>query len=64
MVIPANSTEAIRAHHDKKLPMCPRCKTQLDDRIPRGFFVKTILFFLPLKRYICYRCQRKRYVLK
>lgn len=46
----------------KGRPLCPKCKTELDNRVPRGFFVKHILFFLPLKRYVCYKCQRKRYV--
>ncbi|MBB6109928.1 hypothetical protein SAMN05421821_105350 [Mucilaginibacter lappiensis] len=63
MVIPVNSIESIGSK-GKKLPLCPKCKAQLDDRVPRGFFVKTILFFLPLKRYICYRCQRKTYILQ
>jgi len=48
----------------RKAPLCPRCKSELDTRIPRGFFVKKILFFLPIKRYMCYKCQRKRYVLR
>jgi ribosomal protein L37AE/L43A len=47
----------------RKYPLCPKCKTELDNRISRGFLVKKFLFFLPLKRYICYKCQRKRYVL-
>lgn len=48
----------------KKAPVCPRCKSELDNRVPRGFLVKKFLFFLPLKRYMCYKCQRKRYVLR
>jgi hypothetical protein len=63
MVIPANSIESIRSQ-SKKVHLCPKCKTQLDDRVPRGFFVKNLFFFIPLKRYICYRCQRKRYILQ
>ncbi|MDN5287567.1 MAG: hypothetical protein JWR38_3841 [Mucilaginibacter sp.] len=61
MGIQANSNEPINALHTK-LPLCPRCKTELDNRVPRGFFVKNMLFFLPLKRYLCYKCQRKRYI--
>jgi transposase-like protein len=57
-----NSNEPISAQHIR-LPLCPRCKSELDSRVPRGFFVKKMLFFLPLKRYICYKCQRKRYIL-
>ena len=63
MVSPVNSTASI-VSQGKKLPLCPKCKTQFDDRVPRSYFVKTLLFFLPLKRYICYRCQRKRYILE
>jgi hypothetical protein len=62
MVIPVNSHEGLSTGY-KKLPLCPKCKTELDNRVPRGFFVKHLLFFLPMKRYICYKCQRKRYVL-
>jgi ribosomal protein L37AE/L43A len=48
----------------RQLPVCPKCKSELDNRVPRSFFVKNLLFFLPLKRYMCYKCQRKRYVLR
>jgi hypothetical protein len=43
--------------------LCPKCKKgQLDNRVRRGFFVKNFLFWLPLKRYLCYTCTRKTYV--
>jgi len=43
--------------------LCPICRRgQLLDRIPRPTIVKTILFFLPLKRYKCYSCGRKPYL--
>jgi ribosomal protein L37AE/L43A len=48
----------------KKLPTCPKCKSELDNRVPRSFVVKNLLFFLPIKRYICYKCQRKRYIIR
>ena len=47
----------------KTTVFCPKCKNELHDRIHRAFFVKTFLFWLPLKRYMCYRCQRKIYKL-
>ena len=47
----------------KKEPICPKCKNELDARIRRGFLVKTFLFWLPIKRYICYNCHRKLYKL-
>jgi ribosomal protein L37AE/L43A len=62
MVLPINSQQDLGTDQ-KKLPVCPKCKDELDNRVPRGFFVKHFLFFLPLKRYVCYRCQRKRYII-
>jgi transposase-like protein len=62
MVVQSNQQQDIKPLQ-KKRPACPRCKAELEERVPRGFFAKHFLFFLPIKRYICYRCQRKRYVL-
>jgi len=31
------------------------------ERVHRGFFVKTFLFWLPLKKYKCYKCMRSMY---
>jgi hypothetical protein len=39
---------------------CRVCNNSLS-RISRGALVKTFLSWLPLKRYVCYRCQRKTY---
>ena len=39
---------------------CRNCKSSLS-RIPRSGFVKFILFGMPLKKYICYKCSRKTY---
>jgi len=45
--------------------ICPKCKVgSLKERVPRSKFVKTFLFFIPLKRYRCYKCNKKPYVLK
>lgn len=50
-----------RVHTGKQ---CPRCKTAHTlERVHRPYWVKTLLFFLPLKRYACYRCKRKFYLL-
>ncbi len=61
MTISLNPEDGPKAIVRKKAK-CPSCKAELDDRVPRGFVAKKLLFFLPLKRYVCYRCQRKRYV--
>ena len=43
-------------------PKCPYCKRgRLYDAVPKGSFVKTFLFFLPLKRYKCHYCGRHPY---
>jgi len=42
--------------------VCPICKSELRDRVSRSSFVKTFLFWLPLKRFSCYKCRRKKYV--
>lgn len=47
----------------KSYPFCPKCKKRMEDRVARSTFVKTFLFWIPLKRYKCYSCNRKRYVL-
>jgi len=47
-------------------PLCPCGKANRSDmeRIPRGRLVKTFLFWLPLRKYKCYRCSRNKWVLK
>lgn len=43
---------------------CPKCKHGvLEDRLPRGFFAKYVLGFLPLRKFICYSCLKTSYVL-
>jgi hypothetical protein len=60
MAIPLiENTNLVSTH--KKTHFCRRCKSELDTRVPRGPFVKTFLFWLPLKRYVCYGCYRKLY---
>jgi hypothetical protein len=40
---------------------CRGCGNVGISRIKRSPFVKTLFFWLPLKRYVCYRCNRKTY---
>jgi transposase-like protein len=43
---------------------CPKCKTgHLEERVRRPVIVKTLLFWLPIKRYRCFDCDRKSYIL-
>ncbi|MDB5287495.1 MAG: hypothetical protein JWR05_2444 [Mucilaginibacter sp.] len=44
------------------IALCSKCKTGLEDRMRRGFFVKNFLFWLPIRKYICYKCKRGQYV--
>jgi hypothetical protein len=42
--------------------LCSKCKNSLEDRVHRGFFVKKLLFWLPIRKYMCYKCKRGQYV--
>jgi hypothetical protein len=46
-------------------PLCPCGKTSRAEleRITRGIIIKTFFFWLPLKRYKCYKCKRKKWIL-
>lgn len=46
----------------KSVPVCWKCKSALDYRVPRGMLVKMFLFWMPLRRYFCYGCAKKRYI--
>ena len=48
----------------KKVYCCKKCKNEFDERLHRGQFVKTFLFWLPLRKYACYKCNRNYYVLR
>jgi len=47
---------------DKQL--CPICGCMTDNRVKRSSIVKSLFFWLPLKRYFCEKCVKKFYVLK
>jgi len=47
----------------KTYPVCFWCKRKMDIRITRGVIVKSFFFWLPLRRYKCSGCGRKRYIL-
>lgn len=49
--------------NSKNYPVCGKCNKRMDNRITRGALVKTLLFWLPLRRYKCNSCGRKRYVM-
>jgi len=35
---------------------CPKCNKYSIERIRRSSFIKTVLFWLPLKHYKCFNC--------
>lgn len=41
---------------------CRKCNTDYHYQVPRGFFLKNILGFLPIRIYWCPRCVTNRYV--
>jgi len=42
---------------------CYKCSTVFHYRIRRGWFLKYVLFFLPIKIYFCGHCVKNRYIL-
>ncbi|HZY36345.1 MAG TPA: hypothetical protein VFE53_06830 [Mucilaginibacter sp.] len=48
---------------DKPVLRCHKCSSTFHYRIPRGWFLKYVLFFLPIKVYFCGRCVKFRYIL-
>lgn len=49
------------AKNDRK---CGYCKSDAVERIPRSGFIKTIFFWIPIRRYICYNCLHKFHSIK
>lgn len=60
MLLNVNVTPVQNMH---TYPICKKCKQGLHLRIPRGVLIKTFLFWLPMKKYFCTNCLRKRYVI-
>lgn len=62
MVLALNNEDG-RDDAAKKALMCPKCKISIEtaDRVSRGWLVKYLLFWMPIKRYKCYRCNKKYY---
>jgi transposase-like protein len=43
---------------------CPKCKKgQLTERVKRNTLIRVFLFWLPIKRYKCWACNRKSHIL-
>ncbi len=45
-----------------KKEKCHHSEREYQLRVKRGFFVKTFLFWLPVKRYLCGTCLKHYYV--
>lgn len=43
--------------------VCSKCKSVLESRAHRSWFVKTFLFWLPIRNFRCYKCKRTQYAL-
>ena len=52
------------SEHRVYAPVCSHCHKPFNERAHRPLFVKTFLFWLPLSRYYCFRCNRKAYVVE
>jgi hypothetical protein len=52
----------VRNNKTKSVFNCPKCNIPLQWRLHRPSIVKSLLPFLPLKRYECLKCLNKYYV--
>lgn len=41
---------------------CQKCHTDFHYQVPRGFILKNVLGFLPIRIYWCPKCTTNRYV--
>jgi len=47
-----------------RLCACRKANGSVMERIPKGSLVRTLFFWLPLKKYRCFKCMRNRWVLE
>jgi len=52
-----------QAYASKPSLKCYKCSTVYHYRIRRNWFLKYVLFFLPIKIYFCGHCVKSRYIL-
>jgi hypothetical protein len=48
--------------HGGQNPLCPECGYEFAIRIHRSFLFKVFFFWLPVRRFYCYKCRKKQYV--
>jgi len=46
----------------KQYLVCGKCRAIYHFAIPQSWFMRKVLFFLPVKIYFCAKCNRRRYV--
>jgi len=65
MVLTVENNNDANERSLKKELLCPRCKKSISprDRVSRGWFARTFLFWMPLRRFMCYNCNRKHYII-
>jgi Fe-S-cluster-containing hydrogenase component 2 len=63
LIINPNLNTNSRRSTEKPDVVCPSCNHSYCERIPRTKIVKALSFWLDVRRYKCYGCWRKFYVL-
>jgi len=46
----------------RKVYYCSKCGTPFHFKMRRNWFIKRVLFFLPIKKYFCARCKKSSYI--
>ena len=64
IIINKKSRKSVRTYALTKPSLkCYKCSTVYHYRIKRNWFLKYVLFFLPIKIYFCGHCVKNRYIL-
>jgi hypothetical protein len=50
-------------HEELQNYRCPKCKTPYHYTMPRGWFMRNILWFISVKKFLCARCIKAHYVI-
>jgi hypothetical protein len=47
----------------KLTAVCSKCKSEIDSRLHRSWLIKTIFFWLPVRKFWCYKCKKSQYAI-
>ena len=63
-LMPDTDLELTTETKPEKLYYCPKCGSSFHFQLHRAWFVKTFLYFLPVRKYFCAKCRKAYYIRK